>query len=232
MKKTTVVLCLLASFSQFSNQNAIAAPASFSFTDSYNNEDVTNAWWVPVSGTWTLNTTAGRLDAQGELAANFFSPVMPATNILLKTNVTVHSGIGGLSFSMGPTNDGFNGYLAGINPDTDSLYLYTLDATQLYSVEIPGLTNDIPYNLTLWTDNASIYIVVADPNNDTLLGGMAGKPILDGMKAGGYTGLFAQGNASFDEFTAAAAPVPLPTAVILFGSGLAGLAGLRARKRQ
>jgi hypothetical protein len=145
-----------------------------------------------------------------------------------------------------PTGDGETtrtlGETVPINWDTDSGFpMIAISSVTIDSGPFPGLWElafpvDAPYRVGLIPPGATneldslLFAPFGDIYDD--LAGVAGNPARTAVVTAAPPGLeVAIGNATADFIFAAAAPVPMPGAIWLFGSGLLGMIGMARRKK-
>lgn len=134
---------------------------------------------------------------------------------------------GGVAFSLNPGN---YGYYAEIDPGDDMLILGDVEE-YFERITVPvSLDFDTFYLLRINVDQYEVMnISVWDESGTIKLGEITDQaPILP--TSSGMVGIYADGEVTFNNYTHTGTPVPLPGSVLLFGSGLIGLAGVGRKK--
>lgn len=214
---------------------ADAAPVGFS--DAFNSLSFTAANWAPVLPNWevvglqgdgeTYAGIHGLADASTGLAAALATGagVQSTGNLEMKAEFAVHQQDGGGIFFAVDTNPD-NVYIAGISLSNNLLYARTLSNSASLVAPVSGLSYDTPYKITMLANGGLMNLFLHDQGGNLL----ASIPNAAIATLDGNVGIYAMTDATFTSFSAGPAAVPVPSALLLAGSGLASLLGLRSRK--
>jgi hypothetical protein len=178
-----------------------------------------------------LTTSVGTVSAATMTSATF--TMLDGTGGTVGVDTAVTGSIGGGTFSVASTTPFFGQNWTAHDGVTFGPGTYTIATVQggTYTGVVVGAGQVGGHILFDWgvvtdIDVINVWDVVGDTYTST--DGIAGNPLNpDGIRGYGMLdGAFAGFNANFDFV----APVPVPAAVWLFGSGLLGLVGVARRK--